>query len=155
MLKSLVSTTGMTMIILNVSISSGHSAFTWDCPELNGQYDRFKSAGNCIFDSEEDYIGFSLNHNSVLKVAEQGSTSVFPADPFLVCCWYICTRRQLLFFTCLPHCRHANGPRSLLCTSRMWMLRFDLLTKFREQCGHLTLRWAVAIHAQFSGEPVA
>jgi hypothetical protein len=37
----------------------------------------------------------------------------------------------------------------------MWMLRFDLLTKFREQCGHLTLRWAVAVHVQFSGEPVA
>jgi hypothetical protein len=83
------------------------------------------------------------------------SRSVFPEDSFLRCCWYICTRRQLLFFTCLPHCGHANGPRSSLCTSRMCMLRLDLLTKSREHSGHLTLRWVVAIHAQPSGEPVA
>lgn len=144
-LMSLVSDIGVNMLILkcvNIHIYTLYSLVTFH------NWDKFHT--------EEDYNVFLL----MQKVCSQGgrtrgSTSVFPEDSFFRCCWYMCTRRQLLFFTCLPHCGHANGPRSSLCTSRIWMLRFDLLTKSREHSGHLTLRWAVAIHAQLSGEPVA
>lgn len=117
---------------------------------------QIKVSFNCYNHSEEEYNVFFLKqkaypHGGITR----GSKSVFPEDSFLRCCWYMCTRRQLLFFTCLPHCGQANGPRSSLCTSRMWMLRLDLLTKSREHSGHLTLRWVEAIHAQLSGKPVA
>jgi hypothetical protein len=54
------------------------------------------------------------------------------------CLRYMWTRRQLLFLTCLPHRKQESGPLSVLWTSRMWILTFDLLTKVFMQYGHFT-----------------
>jgi hypothetical protein len=64
-----------------------------------------------------------------------------------VCKRYMCTRREPLFFTILPHLLQTNGPLSTLWTSRMWILRFVLFTNTLMQYGHLAL-WLDVDHAE-------